>query len=121
LNLGVALVTPCATRWNTTFDSLSSFLTHYKSLDKANTLFSLLGLPLLLGLTKEDVELLIEYMLVMKPLAAVLDIFQGEKECFLGLGVVLPLLSKLKKQLKQRVFPNLGAIRDRIISSIDLR
>lgn len=114
-------MTPCATRWNTTFDSLSSFLTHYKSLDKANTLFSLLGLPLLLGLTKEDVELLIEYMLVMKPLAAVLDIFQGEKECFLGLGVVLPLLSKLKKQLKQRVFPNLGAIRDRIISSIDLR
>ena len=114
----MALVTPCATRWNTTFDSLSSFLTHYKSLDKANTLFSLLGLPLL---TKEDVELLIEYMLVMKPLAAVLDIFQGEKECFLGLGVVLPLLSKLKKQLKQRVFTNLGAIRDRIISSIDLR
>ncbi len=98
----MALVTPCATRWNTTFDSLSSFLTHYKSLDKANTLFSLLGLPLL---TKEDVELLIEYMLVMKPLAAVLDIFQGEKECFLGLGVVLPLLSKLKKTIETESFP----------------
>ena len=111
-------MTPCATRWNTTYDSLSSFFTHYKSLEKANSLFSLLGLPLL---TKEDIDLLIEYMQVMKSLAAVLDIFQGEKECFLGLEIVLPLLSKLKKKLKQRVFPNLGAIRDRIISSIDLR
>ncbi|KAI9553777.1 hypothetical protein GHT06_019041 [Daphnia sinensis] len=61
--------------WNTTYDSLSSFLAHYKSLEKANSLFSLLGLPLL---TKKDIDLLIE-------------------------------------------FPNLGAIRDRIISSIDLR
>jgi hypothetical protein len=43
-----------------------------------------------------------------KPLAAILYIFQGDKGCFLGIGVVLPLLTKLKKQLNQRVFPNLG-------------
>jgi hypothetical protein len=113
LNLGVALVTPCAT-------PLTAF--HLSSLTiKVWIKLTLYLVCLDCQLTKEDVELLIEYMLVMKPLAAVVDIFQSEKECFLGLGVVLPLLSKLKKQLKQRVFPNLGAIRDRIISSIDLR
>jgi hypothetical protein len=47
----------------------------------------LLGLPLL---TKEDIDLWIEYILVMKPLAAVLDVFQGEKQCFLGLVNINP-------------------------------
>ena len=89
--LVIAFKTPCATRWNTTYDSLSLFINNYKSLEIANTLFNLLGLP---SLTKEDIELLNEYMLVMKPISAVLDIFQGEKGCFLGLGIVLPLLTK---------------------------
>ena len=35
--------------------------------------------------------------------------------------MVLSLLSKLKHQLKQRLFPSLGAIRDRVISSIESR
>ena len=60
-------------------------------------------------------------MLVMKPLAILLDIFQGEKGVFLGLGMVLPLLSKLKEQLKTKLFPNLNAIRDRVITSSDNR
>ena len=78
---------------------------------------SALKLP---NFTKEEIELLTEYMLVMKPIAVVLDIFQGEKGCFLGLGMVLPLLTRLKKQL-QRVFPNLSPIRDRVLSSIEDR
>ena len=115
---GVAICTPCPTRWNSTYDSLESFLSNYKSLDIANQLFTKLGLP---SLTKEDIDLLNEYMLVMKPLAILLDIFQGEKGVFLGLGMVLPLLSKLKEQLKTKLFPNLNAIRDRVITSIDNR
>jgi len=59
--------------------------------------------------------------MVMQPLAAVLDIFQGEKEVFLGLGIVLPLLTRLKKQLQQKVFQNLSTIRDRVVQSIDKR
>ena len=78
---------------------------------------SALKLP---NFTKEEIELLTEYMLVMKPIAVVLDIFQGEKSCFLGLGMVLPLLTRLNKQL-QRVFPNLSPIRDRVLSSIEDR
>jgi hypothetical protein len=57
----------------------------------------------------------------VKPLAAILDIFKGEKGCFLGIGVVLPLLTKLKKQLKQRVFPIVGPLRDKILARIEDR
>nr|CAH0113738.1 unnamed protein product [Daphnia galeata] len=85
---------------------------------KTTVIGTKLGLP---SLTKEDIDLLNEYMLVMKPLAILLDIFQGEKGVFLGLGMVLPLLSKLKEQLKTKLFPNLNAIRDRVITSIDNR
>lgn len=118
LFIGVSLPTPCATRWNSTYDSLESFLKHHKSVEHSATLFTALKLPVL---TKEDIEILNEYTSLMKPLAIVLDIFQGEKSCFLGLGIVLPLLSKLKKQLQQRVFPNLGPIRNRVVSSINQR
>ncbi len=57
----------------------------------------------------------------MKPLAIVLDILQGEKEVFLGVGLVLPLLTKLKDQLNQRVYSFLGPIRDRVVTKIDQR
>jgi hypothetical protein len=87
-------------------------------MDAAGTVFRSLGIPVL---TKDDLDLLIEYMHCVKPLAATLDIFQGEKGCFLGKGVVLPLLTKLKKQLNQRVFPNLGPLRDKILSRIQDR
>ena len=90
-HFGVALQTPCPTRWNSLYDSLWSFLKHYKSLNTANTVFRSLEIP---PLTKEDVDLLSEYMYCLKPLAAILDIFQGDKGCFLGIGMVLSLLTR---------------------------
>lgn len=115
---GVSLVTPCPTRWNSLYDSLFCFLKNHKSLENANDVLRSLGLP---ALTKEDIELLSEYMSVMEPVAKVLDILQGEKEIFMGIGIVLPLLTKLKQQLTVREFPNLGLIRDRIVASVDKR
>ncbi len=81
-------------------------------------MFVEVGLP---PITNEDIELLSEYMHVMEPLAAVLDTFQGEKDIVVGLGIVLPLLTKLKAQLTNSDFPNLDAISDRVVQSIDHR
>ena len=58
-------------------------------------------------MTKEDIDLLTEYMYVMEPVAKILDILHGEKDVFMGIGVVLPLLTKLKQELTLREFPNL--------------
>jgi hypothetical protein len=77
-----------------------------------------IGLPVM---TKEDLDMLTEYMLVMQPIAVALDILQGEKEVFMGIGVVLPLLTKLKKELMLREFPNLGPLRDKVLESLDKR
>lgn len=93
-------------------------MTNYKNLDVVNVLLKALGIP---QMTKDDLELIGEYMSILKPLAAVLDIFQGEKACFMGLGVVLPLLSKLQKQLRQKICPNLSPIRDKIIARVEVR
>ncbi|KZR96557.1 Uncharacterized protein APZ42_009042, partial [Daphnia magna] len=119
---GIALQTPCPTRWNSLFDSLVAFLQNFKSFEVVNKLFSSLTLPLL---TKEDIELLNEYMEVMKPLAVVLctvsDILQGEKGVFLGVGLVLPLIPRLKDLLNKRVYLHLGPIRDRVLEKVDNR
>ena len=116
--IGIALPTPCPTRWNSLFDSLVAFLKNFKSLEIVNKLFSSLTLPLL---TKEDLELLTEYMEVMKPLAVVLDILQGDKGVFLGIGLVLPLITRLKDLMNQRVYLHLGPIRDRVLEKVDKR
>ncbi|KAK4037613.1 hypothetical protein OUZ56_029644 [Daphnia magna] len=62
-----------------------------------------------------------EYMKVMKPFAVVLDILQGDKGVFLGVGLVLPLITRLKDLLNQRVYLHLGPIRDRVLEKIDKR
>lgn len=116
--IGIHLPSPCATRWNSLYDSLVAFLQHFVSLDATNVLFKNLGIPLL---TKEDIELLNEYAEVMKPLAVVLDILQGDKGVFLGIGLVLPLLTKMTNQLKQRVYSHLYPIRDSIIKRVEKR
>ena len=57
----------------------------------------------------------------MKPLAVVLDILQGDKGVFLGVGLVLPLVTRLKDLMNQRVYLHLGPIRDRVLEKVDKR
>ena len=115
---GVALVTPCPTRWNSLYDSLYCFLKHHTSLENVKKLFRVIGLLLM---TKEDIDLLTEYMYVMEPVAKILDILHGEKDVFMGIGVVLPLLTKLKQELTLREFPNLEPIRNKVLASLEKR
>ncbi len=60
-------------------------------------------------------------MEVMKPLAVLIGILQGDKGVFLGVGIVLPLLTRLEDQLNQRVYSHLGPIRDRMVQKVDKR
>ncbi|KZS01529.1 Uncharacterized protein APZ42_001780, partial [Daphnia magna] len=117
--LRVSLPTPCATRWNTYYDCIAAFLKNHKSIKTVNGLLQSIGLTSMFS--KEDIDYLQEYAVLMKPIASALDILQGENKCFHGIGMVLPLLTRIKKQLRERFFANLGPMRDRIIQKIDER
>lgn len=112
------LKVPCPTRWNSMYDSLDWFLKHYKSLDNLNFVATSIGLP---KFNDVDLEILADYCMVQDPLARVLDVFQGGKQVFLGLGIVLPLLTKLKEQLRGKNFKYVNPIRDVIIEKLEER
>lgn len=112
------LKTPWPTRWNSTFDSIEWFLRHYKNLDNLNFVSSSIGAQ---PFSQHDLDLLAEFCSVLDPLARVLDIFQGEKQCFLGIGIILPLLTRLKKKLADRDLKFINPIRDLILTRIEYR
>lgn len=87
---GSNLPTPCATRWNSMFDSLKGLLKKRDSLPK---LMSELKLP---SFKEIELEFLDEYCQILEPIAIALDRLQGEKTCFYA--DVLPTLLKVSSQ-----------------------
>lgn len=92
--------------------------TRYAKLDSINTLINQFGLPRFLS---EELDLLTEYVSVLEPIAKVLDVFQGEKADWMGIGIVLPLLERLKSVLCEKNLPNLYPLRERVLAKIEQR
>ena len=86
------LIIPTATRWNSTHDALS-LVTEIPIRD-LNTIFSRLSIK---GITEREYQFLKEYCAVSRPLAAALDILQGEDDCYYG--TLLPTLEILMSKL----------------------
>ena len=84
---------PCVTRWNSYYDSVKKIISSEAEL---TDLCKALNLPSFLH---SEIQFLKEYIVVMAPMAASLDILQGEQQC--TLGYVLPTLTVLKKKLGQ--------------------
>jgi len=82
---------PCATRWNSLYDSLSLLVRHK---DQLNLTMTQLGLP---NFRDVEFEFLEEYVLVMQPLSAALDRLQSDKECYYG--CMIPTLLAVEKKL----------------------
>lgn len=91
--LGKCLKTPCATRWNTFYDSLEDLL-RFEDV-KLNKILSELKLPLL---TDNQRDFLIEYVSCLKPIAVTLDKLQGETN--VAMGDVIPYILNLEHNLK---------------------
>ncbi|KAE9521781.1 hypothetical protein AGLY_017832 [Aphis glycines] len=72
MNLGVYLKTPNQTRWNCWFDSLKFLLLHFKN---SSSKFTKVCDALKLNrFSKNDIEFLEEYVIVMEPLCICLDV-----------------------------------------------
>lgn len=90
---GKASSSPCATRWNSTFDCLNDLLTVKQFL---GTVCDTLELP---KFKDTDLEFLAEYIECVKPIAEALDRLQSEKNCFYG--ELLPVLLQTQKTLQK--------------------
>lgn len=87
--LGCQLKTPCATRWNSEYDSVDCVLKQDQV--SLNTVMKKLKLDVL---DESDIALLKEYKAVMGPLAKYLDVLQSETNNYLG--CVIPCFQKIK-------------------------
>lgn len=81
-------VVPNDTRWNSTYDSMVRFQALYTAKEaKVNLILNYLNLR---PLTKEEVKMLDEFIMVMKPLCCALDELQGQTHA--NIGHLLPTL-----------------------------
>ena len=95
--LGMLLVTPRETRWNSLYDAVSKVhnILSVPDLDiKFDKLCDELETKRLQPIQKTYVR---EYVAVMKPVCCGLDILQSDEE--IGLGFLLPTLVVMKSQL----------------------
>ena len=86
-----SLATPCVTRWNSLYNSITGLLEKRLVLTKV---MSALQLPCL---KDGDLEFLEEYRQILASIAVALDRLQGEKNCLYG--ELLPTLLKVNNQL----------------------
>lgn len=91
-HLGRLLVTPNATRWNSTFDSLNRVQEFIEC--KESSLQSLLVKFEIRPITVQEKDFLREFLSTMRPVAAALDILQGDD---VSAGYLLPTLLTLQK------------------------
>jgi hypothetical protein len=104
---GGQLTTPCATRWNSLYDSIS------KLLDKRSVLAKLMQALNLPCFKDVEIDFLEEYRRTLAPIAVALDRLQGEKTCYYA--ELLPTLFKVQNQLNKPTvyeFPSLHSSAD---------
>ena len=89
---GKQLLVPCTTRWNSRYDAVRR-LTELKQ--KLRELCVALSVH---PFKDAEIEFLEEYVIVLRPLAAAIDILQGENNCYLG--YLLPTLLIVKKSMR---------------------
>lgn len=94
--LGIVLMLPCVTRWNSKFDAMKQLLNCGYS--KINELISSLNLDLT-KLTPNEWKVIEAYIAVMSPVASALDQLQGEENA--SQGYILPTLHSMRHHITQ--------------------
>lgn len=120
--LGGCLIIPCETRWNSKYDAVNRILSLQSKINEYVTALKthIPSAQHLQTLEKEDWTIISMYVKVMSPVAAALDILQGEKDC--SQGFILPTLFSMKHR-KQSIDggPVLKTFRDTMLKVIDRR
>ncbi|XP_049301829.1 uncharacterized protein LOC109579797 isoform X2 [Bactrocera dorsalis] len=107
--INASLITPCITRWNSLYDSVTKLLQHKTNLAE---LCYRLKIPTILS---EEVEYLEEYAKLMRPIAEAIDFLQGEKTMYFGyfIPTIVTLRIKLRR-LEPASFKYLSEISEKM-------
>ncbi|XP_056436822.1 uncharacterized protein zgc:161969 [Gadus chalcogrammus] len=110
------LVVPSASRWNAEYSMVQRLVSLVEK--ERSVLSERLGVP---ALQAKEMAFLQEYVVVFKPLAFALELFQAEQKCYLGL--VIPTILSLKNKLtEQRATARYFAdVIDTVVATIDER
>ena len=92
--LGKRLVTPCITRWNSLYDSLKSLLEF--SLNLINDSLKKLKLAVF---NDDELAFLNEYCKVLAPIAAAIDKWKEEANCYYGFAI--PVIRQVRGDLQK--------------------
>ena len=106
--------TPSETRWNSGQDCLATLMT--ASPENIALAFTKCIIKPFLD---SEHRLLLEYVKVMRPICVALNTLQGEHNCFLGL--VLPVIVRLKARLNSLVLAEFDEFRMAILERIEAR
>jgi hypothetical protein len=93
-HIGISLLTPVPTRWNSLYDSIKCLMKHKDNLQKVTTA------AMVPELTEEDLQVLDEYLECVCPVAEALDRLQGQTNTFYG--ELLPTLLTVRRKLLSR-------------------
>lgn len=91
-SIGVQVIRPCPTRWNSLFDSVAFLLKHKF---KLQDVFEMAGVE---SLDDAEVDFLEDYNAALKPVAFALDTLQSEKDFYFG--YYAPTIINLKNELE---------------------
>lgn len=111
--LGYRLIVPCVTRWNSYYNAVKKIVA---AEDKMMEVCKAVGLAPLLQL---ELSFLKEYLEVMAPVAASIDILQGDKMC--SLGYVLPTLTMTMNRLAKLDLRHAKPLQVSVIQGINNR
>ena len=92
------LLTPNATRWNSTYDAVKRFKEYLQQDQQA--VEALLTEAKVKPLSQTEINFITEFLKVMGPVAEALDYLQGEK--YMYLGYLLPTIKSLMRLLRER-------------------
>lgn len=92
--LGHSLKTPCATRWNSLYDSIQALLS---SKEKLRECCNKLKLQIF---QERDFSFMTEYCDVLQPIASALSRLQAQSDCFYG--ELVPTLFTIRSRLEEK-------------------
>lgn len=98
--LGRKLPSPSAVRWNSSLDSYVVLVQMFEDEEKRRKLMKIMDeTPGLERFTLQEIEVIKEYVEVMKPVAIALDCLQGEEYAYTG--VLIPTIFGLMRDLSK--------------------